>query len=55
MFVLRTNLLPPQACSKMVFNHSIKNQALQKNLDQLKLNQAVIAPQSAQSSCITWV
>lgn len=36
MCVLRTNLLPSQACSKMVFNHSIKNQALHKNLEQLK-------------------
>lgn len=37
MCVLRTNLLPSQACSKPVFNHSIKNQALQKDLDQLKI------------------
>lgn len=36
MCVLRTNLLPSQACSKTVFNHSIKKQALQKNLDQQK-------------------
>lgn len=55
MCVLRTNLLPSQACSKMVFIHSIKNQALQKNLDQLKIKQAAIAPHCVWSCCITLV